>query len=195
MNAKQCTKCAKTKPLEDFYKHGVRTYHGACKDCIRHKSRRYRIDHPEKYKATQQEHYRKNKDEICAKNKAYREANPEKARFYHTRYMKERRQVDPNFKLITNLRGRIHAALRGRDKSQTTRILLGCTPTYLKEYLESRFTDGMTWDNYGKWHVDHIEPCDSFDFTKEAAQRACFHYTNLQPLWAKDNIRKGNKKS
>lgn len=55
------------------------------------------------------------------------------------------------------------------------------------------FTNGMTWDNYGQWHVDHIRPCALYDLTKEDQQMACFHYTNLQPLWAKDNMSKGVK--
>jgi hypothetical protein len=63
----------------------------------------------------------------------------------------------------------------------------------LRQHLEAQFTDGMSWDNYGRdgWHIDHIRPCASFDLTDPEQQRQCFHYTNLQPLWAADNIRKG----
>lgn len=61
----------------------------------------------------------------------------------------------------------------------------------LKKHLEIKFTKGMSWENYGKWHVDHIKPCAKFDLTKESEQRKCFHYTNLQPLWAIDNFKKG----
>ena len=73
--------------------------------------------------------------------------------------------------------------------------LVGCTPEFLRSYLESLFTEGMTWDNYGPkgWHVDHILPCASFDLTKEEEQKKCFHYTNLQPLWWFDNLRKSDK--
>jgi hypothetical protein len=59
--------------------------------------------------------------------------------------------------------------------------------------LEKQFTKGMNWKNYGKWHIDHIKPCASFDLSLEHEQKLCFHFTNLQPLWAKDNIRKSDK--
>ena len=65
----------------------------------------------------------------------------------------------------------------------------------MKQYLESLFTEGMTWDNYGEWHVDHIIPCDFFDLDIYSERKFCFHYTNLQPLWAYDNISKSNKSS
>ena len=73
---------------------------------------------------------------------------------------------------------------------------INCTVKYLHEFLEFRFTDGMSWDNYGKkWHIDHIIPCASFDLKCPEQQKKCFHYTNLQPLWAKDNQEKGAKYS
>ena len=57
-------------------------------------------------------------------------------------------------------------------------------------YLDAKFTDGMSWENHGEWHIDHILPCASFNLLIEDEQRKCFHYTNLQPLWAKDNLSK-----
>jgi hypothetical protein len=72
--------------------------------------------------------------------------------------------------------------------------LLGCTIDFFKNHLESKFVEGMSWQNYGKgWHIDHIIPCVSFDLSKPEEQRKCFHFSNLQPLWAVDNIRKGTK--
>lgn len=68
--------------------------------------------------------------------------------------------------------------------------MLGCELPYLKNYLQLKFTNGMTWENYGKWHVDHIKPCAAFDLSKQKEQKECFHYTNLQPLWAQDNLKK-----
>ena len=71
--------------------------------------------------------------------------------------------------------------------------LTGCSKDELFKYLESKFIEDMTWDNYGKWHIDHIRPCASFNLENSEEQIECFHYTNLQPLWAKDNISKGSK--
>lgn len=91
-----------------------------------------------------------------------------------------------------NLRTRLHNALRGNEKSGNTISLLGCSIIALKEYLTNRFKNGMNWDNYGEWHIDHIVPCAKFDLRHPEEQKKCFHYTNLQPLWALDNILKSD---
>lgn len=74
--------------------------------------------------------------------------------------------------------------------------IIGCTMPFLKQYLESLFTKGMTWENYGfgydKWNIDHIIPCENYDLTKIEEQKKCFNYTNLQPLWQSDNFIKGS---
>jgi hypothetical protein len=110
-------------------------------------------------------------------------------------YQQDRRKRDPIFKLIAYVRGRIRGALKRKGVRKTTKTekLLGCSVHELKNYLEAQFKDGMTWTNYGQWHVDHIKPCCSFDLTKPEEQRACFHYTNLQPLWADENYTKGGR--
>ena len=81
----------------------------------------------------------------------------------------------------------------GKDKSASTIQLLGCNAAELKLHLESKFTVGMTWENHSQfgWHIDHILPCASFALTDPEQQKKCFHYTNLQPLWWVDNIKKG----
>ena len=107
---------------------------------------------------------------------------------YKKDYMKNRRCVDINFKLLGNLRGRIWCALKGICKSKKTKELLGCSIKKFRIYIQSKFTKGMSWDNYGAWHIDHIIPCARFDFSKISEQKKCFRYTNLQPLWAKDNF-------
>jgi len=81
-------------------------------------------------------------------------------------------------------------AIKGGQKCKKTMEILGCSLSFLKDYLESKFQSGMTWENYGKWHIDHIRPCASFDLSDPKQQRICFHYTNLQPLWAEDNVKK-----
>jgi hypothetical protein len=100
-------------------------------------------------------------------------------------------------KIASNLRARVAQALKwsGVKKSAKTFELIGCTVPELRAHLETQFLPGMTWDNWTRdgWHVDHIRPCASFDLTDPEQQRACFHYTNLQPLWWEDNLRKGAK--
>jgi hypothetical protein len=110
-----------------------------------------------------------------------------------SKYIYNRRKIDIIFKLVGNLRIRINLALKGNPKDSTTLKLVGCSVDFLKQHLQSKFTKGMSWSNYGKWHVDHIRPCASFDLSKVKEQRKCFHYTNLQPLWALDNLRKKKK--
>ena len=117
----------------------------------------------------------------------------QKARQYAR--MKERMKEDVGFRITCALRSRITMAVRAQRtrKAARTEALIGCCVDQLKVYLASKFAPGMTWENYGEWHIDHIRPCCSFDLTDSAQQLACFHYTNLQPLWAVDNLRKGGR--
>jgi hypothetical protein len=94
-----------------------------------------------------------------------------------------------------NLRGRIHAALKGAGKSKRAMQLVGCSIAELKTHLEKQFKASMTWENYGEWHVDHIVPCCSFDLRLAKDQQRCFHFSNLQPLWADENFKKSGKYS
>lgn len=87
------------------------------------------------------------------------------------------------------------AKLTGYRKSKLIYELLGCSVQEFKHYIESKFKKGMSWANHGihTWHIDHIKPVCSFDLTKEYDRKECFHYTNLQPLWANENLRKSGK--
>jgi len=108
-------------------------------------------------------------------------------------YQRHKLKEDILFKLSRNLRSRLNKALRGDYKAGSAVSDLGCSIKEFKVYLESKFKPGMTWENYGKWHIDHIKPLTSFDLLKiDQVQLAC-NYTNLQPLWAKDNLEKSNK--
>jgi len=100
---------------------------------------------------------------------------------------------NPVYKLRRNLRTRFYHALKNNSKHSSVTKLVGCSIENLWQYLESQFQPGMTRENYGLWHIDHIKPCASFDFSDPEQQKQCFHYTNLQPLWAKDNLKKSNK--
>jgi hypothetical protein len=95
-------------------------------------------------------------------------------------------------RLIRRLAERVRQALRrGHTRKQARTIdLIGCTPPELWAHLERQFRPGMTRENYGRWHVDHIRPCASFDLRDLEQQRQCFHFSNLQPLWALDNLKK-----
>lgn len=106
---------------------------------------------------------------------------------------RHRYQTDPIIKLKDSLRRRLHRAIRGNLKTASTEKLTGCSFLELKKYVEDQFVPGMTWENYGPvWHVDHIRPCASFDFSDPAQQRECFNYKNLQPLFAEHNRKKGD---
>lgn len=127
--------------------------------------------------------------------------NKEKVRESVRNSNRKRRKNDPVFRLTMSLRRRMLFVLAGARKAEKSMELIGCTCEQLKAHLESLFTRGMTWENYGmhrlngdpKWNIDHIRPCSSFDLSDPEQQRRCFHYTNLQPLWAIDNSRKGAK--
>ena len=107
----------------------------------------------------------------------------------------KKRAEEPLQRMIESQRSRIYIAVKNAVKSDRTMNLVGCTPNELRDHLESQFKDGMTFDNYGRggWHIDHIKPCASFDLSDPKQQRECFHYTNLQPLWEKENLSKGSK--
>ena len=116
-----------------------------------------------------------------------------KQKTWFRKYEKEKRKNDPNFKIASNLRRRINNSLKQISKSKKTFDLLGCNIEQLWSHLEKSFKPGMTKQNYGDWHIDHIKPCASFDLTKLEEQSKCFHYTNLQALWAHENLSKGAK--
>src|SRR6266508_55598 len=109
---------------------------------------------------------------------------------------KLKRNDGSSFKLKQNLKCLIRNSLRAfhHKKQSKTSELLGCSIEHLRVWLTFYFQIGMTWKNYGSaWHIDHIRPCASFDFSDVNQQKECFHYTNLQPLFAVDNIKKGAK--
>jgi len=127
--------------------------------------------------------------------KLWRKQNRKMLNKNHKIYESNRKKTDPEFKLLKTIRSRINNVLHRKkiSKLNETINLLGCSVSFLKEYLQEKFVDGMTWENHGVWHIDHIKPCCQFNLIDEEEQKKCFHYTNLQPLWAKDNLSKGGK--
>ena len=164
----------------------------------RERFREYRIANQVRIKARTEAR----REIINAQSRARRAANPEKCRAYYlanrhlflarTRaYNRRRLASDPAFRLLHNLRGRIRYALKSGSKAAPTRTLIGCTIPEWRTHLESLFKPGMTWENYGAvWEVDHVIPCAKFDFSDPVQQRACFHFSNTQPLFAEENRRK-----
>jgi len=122
-------------------------------------------------------------------DKNYRETHKEDRR----RYLAIRKQNEIQFKLTVNLRSRLYTAIKRSYKSGSAVRDLGCSIDYLVQYLEGLMEEGMTWDNWEKdgWHIDHVVPLSAFDLTdREQFLKAC-HYTNLQPMWAEENLSKG----
>ena len=174
---------------------------------LKHK---YKKEYYEKNKLliqkTSKEYYEKNKLLKQKKSKEYyqenkllilkkRKENKKRVNKKSNIYIKKRRAEDISFRILSNIRSRVRGALKRNSKSSKTFDLLGCDIAFLKQYLESKFKDGMCWENYGfkVWHIDHIKPCSLFDFKNIEDQKQCFHYTNLQPLSAIDNLIKGKK--
>lgn len=170
-------------------KDGRRIYREKNKELIKIKSANYNKSLAGK--ASAKKYRDKNKEKILIKRKKYKENHPE----YMREYVSRRRKNDIQFKLKGALRHRIYKALKGNPKKYSSVKGLGCTIPELKIYLENKFQEGMSWDNwtYNGWHIDHINPLDSFDMTNEDDLKIVCHYTNLQPMWGDENIRKGNK--
>jgi len=151
----------------------------------------FRDANPEIIKARRRAHYAKNKLVILAKNRDYQLNNPEMIKSIRASWHKSKLLSCPVFALKLRYRARVRMAIRkgGFHKSSSTAALLGCTWECMKDHIESKFCDGMSWENMRLWHIDHITPLASAKDSEEVA-KLC-HYTNLQPLWAEDNLSKG----
>ena len=151
------------------------------------KNRKHYLDYLKNYRA-------KNKKKRIQEKKEYYLKNRNKIIVKVVEYSRKKLKTDPVFRLIENYRTRTRSALKGIDKSKSTLELLGIpNNAFFRNFVEEQFQEGMTWKNYGHngWHIDHIIPCASFNFLNAEEQKKCFHYTNLQPLWAFDNMSKG----
>ena len=137
---------------------------------------------------------KKNLEKEKLRSKLWRQKNKEHIKDYNKNYTRKRYQSDPEFRIRLNLRSRINQAIKKSNSKRLFKLekLIGCTIQELKDHLESQFSEGMTWDNQGQWHIDHIKPCVTFDLTKKQDQLDCCNYKNLQPLWAEENLKKGS---
>jgi hypothetical protein len=101
---------------------------------------------------------------------------------------REKNKANKAFRILLALRSRQRQALKGKLKADTALNLIGCDASFLATYVSNLFEGGMSWGNYGEWHIDHIKPCATFDLADPEQQKKCFHYTNLRPLWASENL-------
>lgn len=181
---KKCPHCGQVKSFAEYDKRADRPGKIAswCIPCRRENSIDWKVANPERARAAS----RKSAAEFFARN-------PERVRENSKRSVYKRLASDPGYKLLHNLRRRLNKAVSGVCCSASTKELLGCDIPGLMGWIERKFQPGMTWENYGEWHVDHKRPCASFDLTDIEQQRACFHFSNLQPLWAEDNLSKHDR--
>ena len=217
METKKCSKCQQEKNLCDFTKDrnrpdGLFVY---CRECKKVESKKEYEKNKERIFNYQRKYYLENTNKIKSRVSNYNLKNKENSKIYYrnniekrlfyakqyreknkenrNKYEKYRKEIDIFYKLKHLVRNRINKYLKLKKikKNHTTFELVGCTSQELKIYLEQKFIVGMSWDNQGKWHIDHIMPLSSAK-TEEELYKLC-HFTNLQPMWASDNIKKGAK--
>lgn len=211
-NYRNCGTCGETKPLEEFYLHHGNYRIKHCKLCCHIKQKKQRERNRDNILESKRKYYQENKEKLNEISKEWRRNNLIRAReiernsyyknidYYRgyradhkertTEWARKWREKNPH---ITAWRSLLKTALlrMGNTKEGHTIDLLGYSAKELKEHLESQFQDGMSWDNYGEWEIDHINPITSF--SSDTPQHIVNSLSNLQPLWKLDNIRKGNK--
>ena len=188
METKKCSKCDVEKNICEFIKDKTKKdgYYSSCKNC----KLIWRRNHKETTNATNKRYREKNKEKVNKRSSEYQKKN----KHVINKRNKERRKNDIIFKLIRNIRSRTGNFLASKKFNKIknkTKDILGCDPEFLKKYLECQFKDGMSWEKRDEWHIDHIIPLSSAK-TKEEIFDLC-HYTNLQPLWVMENLKKSNK--
>jgi hypothetical protein len=190
---KTCSKCKITKDYPDFYKKSASKdgYRSECKKCNNQFSKDYKAN----WYLENRERLKKNKniDSVKEYLKDYKKNNREKIKYWRKKYRDNKFNSEPIYKLSHNIRSLISNYINklGCIKSQKTESILGCSFEEFKSYIESQFQEGMSWENQGEWHLDHKTPI-SWAKSEEMVLELN-HYTNFQPLWAKDNLSKGNK--
>jgi hypothetical protein len=191
-NSEEEKKEAKRKWDEKYrknHKKQIKKYYENNKQNILKQKEKYYQENKEKLKKKKNEYYQKHKKEILKNKKFYNQSHKKERNNYYN----NKQKTDINFKLACNLRNRLRKALKNNQKVGSAVKDLGCSIPELKIYLELKFQKGMNWDNWGEWHIDHIKCLSSFDLTNRDEFLKANHYTNLQPMWAKENIRKKDK--
>lgn len=204
----------------NYIKKGFCELRSVCKTCcalyyidnaerIKAVGRKNRLANLEKHKTYQKQYYIENKKVIDAKNKKYAKNNINKIRDHKQKWIKDNLEKNADCKqkynrrirrtergrLNDRIRSAIHKSLKGNKNGKSWERLVNYTYSDLKIHLENLFTKNMSWINMGEWHVDHIIPISAFSFTKPEDKefQKCWALSNLQPLWAIDNLVKSNK--
>lgn len=194
-----CSCCGETKDIKCFHKNGKKQ--GRLHKCIvcrqeqrDKKDRKYYFANPEKMKAKRDKWYAANKNYHYALSRKWRKDNPIRIKELQKRY-NDKKVSTIKGRLSSSMAGGIYKSLKRKKKGYHWESIVNFTVEQLKEHLENQFKDGMSWDNYGKWHIDHIIPITFFHYNSfnDVEFKMCWRLENLQPLWATDNIRKGNK--
>jgi hypothetical protein len=157
----------------------------------RSKIYRQNEDYRKKINIKRKEYYKNNLDKEREISKKYYNKNKEKLRRENNQWKNNKRKTDGFYRMKINLRHRLRDYLIGESRGKRTKDIVGLDKVEFKLYIQSKFVEGMSWDNYGKWHLDHIKPLCQAKDNEEAL--LLNHYTNLQPLWAEDNLRKNRK--
>jgi len=205
MEMRKCCRCKQLLPIDCFYYvNGKRKrWYSDCKKCLSETRKARRKNDPEYQKRLSLNTLnwqRNHKKQVNERTRRSYQKNIVKRRKYYSIYRRAKYckdKHDPVFRMLRSHRCRIQKILRYNfvKKPARTMKLFGCSAVQLKDYLAGKFTAGMTWENHGSfgWHVDHIKPLASFNFRVEAQIMAAFHYTNLQPLWWYENLKKSDK--
>ena len=190
---KVCSKCKKNKPDSEFYYRSDKKYllQSHCKECIKAKRKKYRLENIERFKEKDRLYNLKNKEKRLKYLREYQNTHKEE----RNKKGREKLKTDISFKLKTNISNRIRKAIKNGTKRMSTIYLLGCSIEEFKLYFQSKFTNDMNWDLFlnSEIQIDHIIPCSAFDLTKLKERKKCFNFNNLQPLFAADNLKKSNK--
>lgn len=173
------------------YKRNSRNYYNENKSAILDRQKKYRQENKETIANREMLYRKENKEAIAKRSKIYRENN----RPHTNEHRNKRYKTDPIFKIACNLRSRLYRFCISASMNKKFKTLdsTGLTATELKTYIESLFTKGMSWNNYGEWHIDHIKPLCTAKTIEDVY--ILNHYTNLQPLWRADNLSKGGRVS
>lgn len=175
----RCSKCEIDKNLEEFPNRNNKP-RNPCKKCSNELS-----------KLSKRKSRIENKDFEELKRKIYLFNNSDRIKIVKNNYRRNKYKNDIEFNIEHRFRSRLQKLTKNlNSKTNKSIFYLGCTKFEFKEYLESKFIEGMSWENRDKWHIDHIIPCAKFNLSDQEELIKCFNYKNLQPLWAKDNILK-----